>query len=131
MQLRTLALAVAAIVLAACTSVEVASTTRATTTEPPIATTIVTTTSTAAIPETTTQPSPCGDVYLDALYDACDLGDWEACDELFRNAPDWSACERFGDTCGMRTTTPRDARCQDLYAGIDVPASDWPGLPED
>jgi hypothetical protein len=95
-----------------------------TTTVPP--TTTTTTTSPA-----TTRPSPCGDPHLDALYDACDHGDWVACDQLFGDAPAWSPCERFGDTCGNTTTTPRDARCQDLYAGITVPPSDWPGLPDD
>ena len=101
-------------------------------------------TSTSAAPSTTTRPtsttatsvtaaaeshSPCGDSRLDGMYTACAEGDWVACDDLFRNAPAWSVCQRFGDTCGNTTTTPHDARCQDLYAGVVVPHENWPGLP--
>lgn len=39
---------------------------------------------------------------LDALWDGCEAGDWEACDDLYRQSPIGSEYERFGDTCGDR-----------------------------
>lgn len=48
-----------------------------------------------------------GDTYgdnpqLDAMWDACDAGDDEACDELYRNSEFGSEYEEFGDTCAGR-----------------------------
>lgn len=48
-----------------------------------------------------------GDTYgdnpvLDALWDACEGGDGEACDDLYFQSPGGSAYEEFGDTCGGR-----------------------------
>lgn len=43
------------------------------------------------------------DAALDALWDACEDEDWEACDSLFMQAPVGSEYEDFGDTCGNRT----------------------------
>lgn len=43
------------------------------------------------------------DAALDALWDACENEDWEACDSLFMQAPVGSEYEDFGDTCGNRT----------------------------
>ena len=39
---------------------------------------------------------------LDFLYDECDAGDLEACDELYYESPSNSAYEDFGSTCGDR-----------------------------
>ena len=48
-----------------------------------------------------------GDTYgdnpeLDALWDACEDGDGEACDELYFSSEVGSEYEEFGDTCGGR-----------------------------
>ena len=40
---------------------------------------------------------------LDALWNACEGGDWAACDQLNWDSPGGSAYESFGDTCGNRT----------------------------
>lgn len=40
------------------------------------------------------------DPELDDLYDACDEGDLQACDDLFFDSPFGSEYEEFGDTCG-------------------------------
>jgi hypothetical protein len=39
---------------------------------------------------------------MDLLWDMCELGDGEACDELYFISPDDSGYEEFGDTCGFR-----------------------------
>lgn len=43
------------------------------------------------------------DPALDALWDSCEAGDYQACDDLYVNAPVGSDYEAFGDTCGNRT----------------------------
>jgi hypothetical protein len=43
------------------------------------------------------------DAELDALYDRCGDEDWQACDDLFQQAPIGSEYEEYGDTCGGRT----------------------------
>lgn len=49
------------------------------------------------------QPSTYGDdPQLDALWDACEAGDGQACDDLYFQSPIGSEYERFGDTCGGR-----------------------------
>ena len=40
------------------------------------------------------------DPELDALYTACGAGDWEACDDLYWQAPRGTEYWDFGDTCG-------------------------------
>ncbi|MDO5495566.1 MAG: hypothetical protein Q4G64_07630 [bacterium] len=70
-------------------------------------------------PETTPPPepgpgptSPGGDYglpadeveYLDGLWDACEAGDMEACDELYMESPLDSHWEEFGNTCGGTDT---------------------------
>jgi len=50
---------------------------------------------------------PAGSTYgddpeMDLLWDACELGDGEACDELYFVSPVDSGYEEFGDTCGFR-----------------------------
>ena len=57
--------------------------------------------------------SACGDPALDALYDGCALGDWQACDDLFLQSPAGSDCESFGNTCGF--TTDGTDWCVDAY----------------
>jgi len=42
------------------------------------------------------------DPTLDALYDSCEGGDGDACDELYWTSPSDSAYEEFGNTCGGR-----------------------------
>ncbi len=42
------------------------------------------------------------DPTLDALWDACEGGDMQACDDLFFDSPAGSEYEDFGDTCGNR-----------------------------
>lgn len=42
------------------------------------------------------------DPALDALWDECDEGDGEACDELFELSPVGGTYEWFGATCGGR-----------------------------
>lgn len=43
------------------------------------------------------------DAYLDGLWDACEGGDMQSCDDLFFDSPFDSEYEEFGDTCGGRT----------------------------
>ena len=44
------------------------------------------------------------DPTFDALWDACEDGDGQACDDLFWDSPIGSEYETFGDTCGYRFT---------------------------
>ncbi len=46
------------------------------------------------------------DPTLDALWDACDAGDGQACDDLFFTSPFGSDYEDFGNTCGGRFDLP-------------------------
>jgi len=62
-----------------------------------------------------TAESACGDPALDALFAACDGGDWAACDDLYRQSPVGSDCETFGDTCAY--TTEGGVWCVDFYEG--------------
>lgn len=51
-----------------------------------------------------TDPQNYGDdPTLDALWDACEAGDGDACDDLYWDAPLNSEYEEFGSTCGYRT----------------------------
>ena len=43
------------------------------------------------------------DPYLDGLWDACESGDWAACDALYSESPIGSEYEEFGGTCGYLT----------------------------
>ena len=43
------------------------------------------------------------DATLDALWDGCEGGDMDACDELYSDSPFGSEYEDFGDSCGGRT----------------------------
>lgn len=42
------------------------------------------------------------DATLDRLWDSCEAGDGQACDDLYLQAPSGSEYEQFGDTCGNR-----------------------------
>ena len=53
------------------------------------------------------------DPALDALWDDCENGDFDACDELYLNSPFGSAYEEFGDTCGRRNEP--QGYCKELY----------------
>jgi hypothetical protein len=50
---------------------------------------------------------------LDALYDDCEAGDYQACDDLYNQSPSGSAYEDFGDTCGERNEP--QGFCVDVY----------------
>ncbi len=76
-------------------------------------------------PGDTTEPAPadCDNVVgpceygdddeLDALWDACEAGDGEACDDLFLDAPSGTRYEDFGNSCGDRGVEPS---CADVYS---------------
>ncbi|MFC7403554.1 hypothetical protein [Georgenia alba] len=51
------------------------------------------------------------DPELDALWDACEGGDGQACDELFSVAPVDSEYEEFGWTCGGRVSGGSGGSC--------------------
>ena len=42
------------------------------------------------------------DPYFDALWDSCESGDAQACDDLFQESPVDSEYEEFGASCGGR-----------------------------
>jgi hypothetical protein len=54
------------------------------------------------------------DPALDALYDECEAGDFQACDDLYMDSPFGSEYEDFGDTCGERNEP--QGYCVDLYS---------------
>jgi S1-C subfamily serine protease len=56
---------------------------------------------------------------LDALWDACEGGEMQACDDLFRYSPVGSAYEAYGDSCGERNEPA--GWCVDIHGG--APAS--------
>lgn len=62
---------------------------------------------------------------LDALWDACEQGFGQACDDLFDQAPMASEYEDFGVTCGRRT---REERCAAVYPspGVTLPSPAQP-----
>ena len=57
------------------------------------------------------------DTSLDRLWDRCEGGDWQACDDLFWDAPIGSAYEDFGDTCGNRQPSSTNINCVDAFGG--------------
>jgi hypothetical protein len=72
---------------------------------------------TSTAPPTSQAPAPADDLGDDAtsqpLAVACTAGDMVACDELYFAAPDGSAYEAHGDSCGGRTAA--DGYCVELY----------------
>lgn len=71
------------------------------------------------------------DPELDALYDDCAAGDYQACDDLFFQSPSDSEYEQFGDTCGDRNEP--SSTCVALYGedGGGDGFTDAGELPED
>lgn len=59
------------------------------------------------------------DAELDALWDACEAGDNQACDDLYFGSPFGSEYEEFGDTCGGRDTS--GAYCNSSSRSDDRP----------
>ena len=59
--------------------------------------------------------------YLDSLWDECENGDFESCDQLFLDAPANSEYEAFGDTCGNRNEP--SGYCEDLYSSSSTSRS--------
>ena len=53
------------------------------------------------------------DPELDELYDQCEDGDYEACDDLYNQSPSGSEYEEFADTCGDRNEPA--GYCVDIY----------------
>jgi hypothetical protein len=82
----------------------------------------------------TTEPPKEGeygsDPALDALHDACEDGDFAACDQLYLESPPGSGYQTFGDTCGGRNEP--SGFCVKVYAddGADAAGED-DGLPDD
>jgi hypothetical protein len=54
------------------------------------------------------------DPELDALWDACDGGDPDACDQLFSDSPGGSEYEDFGFSCGGRVPEGEVEICSDI-----------------
>jgi hypothetical protein len=61
------------------------------------------------------------DPTLDALWDSCEAGFGQACDELFDQSVMASEYEDFGATCGRRT---REEQCAAVYPapGVTLPS---------
>ena len=57
------------------------------------------------------------DATLDALWDECEDGDYQACDDLYMESGFGTEYEEFGDTCGGRNEP--SGYCVDLYDGTD------------
>lgn len=55
--------------------------------------------------------------YLDGLYDRCADGDWEACDDLYRESNPASEYRAFGDTCGGAWESGTTTYCVDAMTG--------------
>ncbi|HEX5615868.1 MAG TPA: DUF4190 domain-containing protein [Acidimicrobiia bacterium] len=55
------------------------------------------------------------DAYLDGLWDDCADGDMSDCDTLYFESPVDSAYERFGATCGGRSSAELDGRCDTAF----------------
>lgn len=57
------------------------------------------------------------DPALDALWDACENEDWQACDDLYDQSPIGSEYEAFGDTCGNRQEAGTTTYCTEAFGG--------------
>lgn len=63
-----------------------------------------------------TVEGPCDygdDPELDALWDGCQAGDGQACDDLYFDSPFGSRYEQFGNTCGDRGF---ELECAEVYS---------------
>jgi hypothetical protein len=82
-------------------------------------TTVAATTSTTATRGTGVATRPArrsrygDDPTLDALYNRCTAGDFEGCDDLYRQSDSGTEYEQYGDTCGGRNAP--GPFCVDLY----------------
>jgi len=59
------------------------------------------------------------DATLDALWDACEQGDGQACDDLYFQSPLGSEYESFGDTCGGQVLDSPVFSCVDELSDTD------------
>lgn len=67
------------------------------------------------------------DPTLDQLWDGCEDGDLQACDELYVASPIGSSYEDFGATCGRREPEPKPGRCwSDVDPSPANPDADTP-----
>ncbi len=64
------------------------------------------------------------DDHMDFLWNKCEMGDGEACDELFLTSPVGSQYEEFGDTCGFRFE-PGGGFCRTMLDGTPDDASTY------
>lgn len=61
------------------------------------------------------------DPFLDGLYSECEAGSFQACDDLYFDAPVESSYEVFGDTCGNRQTIGTGILCTETFGdGPDI-----------
>jgi hypothetical protein len=60
------------------------------------------------------------DPQLDKLYDSCEQGSMQACDDLFEQSPEGSDYERFGLTCGERPDASTKLYCTEQDLGEDT-----------
>jgi hypothetical protein len=68
------------------------------------------------------------DPALDELWDQCEDGDYQACDDLYNESPSGSEYEEFADTCGNRNEP--QGYCVDVYgddSGSDTLPGDFEG----
>lgn len=64
------------------------------------------------------------DPVLDDLYDKCNSGDNDACDDLYLSSPAGSEYEDFGNTCGGRGLPAGQAVCD---SGAELPTASTGG----
>src|SRR3546814_14818810 len=57
------------------------------------------------------------DPELDELWDACEDGDWEACDDLYMQSDVGSEYEEFGDKIGRASCRERVCRYVEISVG--------------
>jgi hypothetical protein len=55
------------------------------------------------------------DTSLDRLWDRCEGGDWQACDDLYWDSPIGSEYEEYGDTCARRQPANTNINCVDAF----------------
>jgi hypothetical protein len=66
---------------------------------------------------------------LDDLWDACEAGGMQACDDLYRYSPIGSVYEAYGDSCGERNEPA--GWCIDIYARAPGPSGAVDGYGDD
>ncbi len=68
------------------------------------------------------------DPFLDDLYLDCEAGDFQACDDLYFQAPIGSAYEEFGDTCGNRQAIGTGIVCTEAFGDGSIDGLGDPSL---